>query len=60
MVFDEELGCIVQWDYMYLFFQILDGNFIVFFDVFDDVDEKMFIVCYGFDEYIVFEVESME
>lgn len=60
MVFDEEPGANKKRDYMHLFFQSGDGNFIAFFDVPDDVDEKMFIARHGFDQHIAFEVETME
>lgn len=59
MVFDEEPGASKKRDYMHLFFQTGDGNFIAFFDVPDDVDEKMFIARHGFDQHIAFEVETM-
>lgn len=60
MVFDEEPGSPVKREYMHLFFQTADGNFIAFFDAPDDVEEKMFIARHGFDQHIAFEVESME
>lgn len=60
MVFDEEPGRSVKREYMHLFFQTTDGNFIAFFDVPDDVDEKMFIARHGFDQHIAFEVDSLE
>ncbi|HVL02526.1 MAG TPA: VOC family protein [Dongiaceae bacterium] len=60
MVFDEEPGRAVKREYMHLFFQTTDGNFIAFFDVPDDVEEKMFIARHGFDQHIAFEVDSME
>lgn len=60
MVFDEEPGRAVKREYMHLFFQTADGNFIAFFDVPDDVEEKMFIARHGFDQHIAFEVDSME
>ena len=60
MVFDEEPGAAKKREYMHLFFQTTDGNFIAFFDVPDDVEEKMFIARHGFDQHIAFEVDSME
>lgn len=60
MVFDEEPGRATKREYMHLFFQTPDGNFIAFFDAPDDVDEKMFIARHGFDQHIAFEVENME
>lgn len=60
MVFDEEPGRAEKREYMHLFFQTTDGNFIAFFDAPDDVEEKMFIARHGFEQHIAFEVESME
>ncbi len=60
MVFDEEPGSPKKREYMHLFFQTTDGNFIAFFDAPDDVEEKMFIARHGFDQHIAFEVENME
>ncbi|MCG8312218.1 MAG: VOC family protein [Pseudomonadales bacterium] len=60
MVFDEEPGAAKKRDYMHLFFQMGDENFIAFFDVPDDVEEKMFIARHGFDQHIAFEVDTME
>jgi catechol-2,3-dioxygenase len=37
-----------------------DENFIAFFDVPDDVEEKMFIARHGFDQHLAFEVDTME
>lgn len=60
MVFDEEPGSNRRVEYMHLFFQMGDGNFIAFFDVPDDVNEKMFIPKHGFDQHIAFEVDTLE
>lgn len=60
MVFDEEPGANKKRDYMHLFFQMGDENFIAFFDVPDDVEEKMFIARHGFDQHLAFEVDTME
>lgn len=60
MVFDEEPGSNAKREYMHLFFQMGDSNFIAFFDVPDDVNEKMFIPKHGFDQHIAFEVDTME
>lgn len=48
MTFDEEPGRTEKREYMHLFFQTPDGNFIAFFDAPDDVEEKMFIARHGF------------
>ena len=60
MVFDEEPGSNKKIDYMHLFFQMGDNNFVAFFDVPDDVNEKMFIARHGFDQHLAFEVDTME
>ena len=60
MVFDEEPGSNRKREYMHLFFQMGDSNFIAFFDVPDDVSEKMFIPRHGFDQHIAFEVDSLD
>jgi catechol 2,3-dioxygenase-like lactoylglutathione lyase family enzyme len=60
MVFDEEPGSNRKREYMHLFFQMGDSNFIAFFDVPDDVNEKMFIPKHGFDQHIAFEVDNLE
>ena len=60
MVFDEEPGSGRKVDYMHLFFQMGDGNFIAFFDAPDDVDEKLFRPRHGFDLHLAFEVDTLE
>lgn len=60
MVFDEEPGAAKKRDYMHLFFEMGDGNFIAFFDAPDDVEESMFIARHGFDLHLAFEVETVE
>ena len=60
MVFDEEPGSGRKVDYMHLFFQMGDGNFIAFFDAPDDVDESLFRPRHGFDLHMAFEVDSLE
>ena len=60
MVFDEEPGSNRKVEYMHLFFQMGDGNFVAFFDVPDDVTEKHFMPKHGFDLHLAFEVDSME
>lgn len=60
MVFDEEPGSGRKVDYMHLFFQMGDGNFIAFFDAPDDVDESLFRPRHGFDLHLAFEVDTLE
>jgi catechol 2,3-dioxygenase-like lactoylglutathione lyase family enzyme len=60
MVFDEEPGTGRPVDYMHLFFQMGDGNFIAFFDTPEEVEETMFRPKHGLDLHLAFEVDSME
>ena len=60
MVFDKEPGSGRPVDYMHLFFQMEDGNFIAFFDAPDDVDERLFRPKHGFDLHLAFEVDTVE
>lgn len=59
MVFDEEPGTGRKVDYMHLFFQMADGNFIAFFDSPDDADEMMFRPKHAFDLHLAFEVDTL-
>jgi len=61
MVFDEVPGEDGKRDYMHLFFEMGDGNFVAFFDSpTDDIDESTFRVRHGFDLHIAFECETMD
>ena len=60
MVFDEEPGTGRKVDYMHLFFQMADGNFVAFFDSPDDADELMFRPKHAFDLHLAFEVDTEE
>lgn len=61
MVFDEEPGSGRKCDYMHLFFEMGDNNFIAFFDSPDDnVDETAFRAKHGFDLHIAFECDTLE
>ena len=60
MVFDDDPASGKKREYMHLFFQQGDGNFIAFFDAPDDVDEKMFVARHGFDQHIAFECDTMD
>lgn len=61
MVFDEAPGMAGKCDYMHLFFQMGDGNFIAFFDSpDDDISETTFRARHGFDLHIAFECDTME
>lgn len=58
--FDEEPGTGRKVDYMHLFFQMEDTNFIAFFDSPDDAEEKMFLPKHSFDMHVAFEVDTLE
>ncbi len=61
MVFDEAPGMSGKCDYMHLFFQMGDDNFIAFFDSpDDDINEATFRAKHGFDLHIAFECDTME
>lgn len=48
------------YEYMHLFFEMGDGNFIAFFDAPDDAENMMFWPASGYDRHIAFECESRE
>ena len=58
--FDEEPGTGRKTDYMHLFFEMGDGNFIAFFDAPDDMEESMFRAKHAFDIHLAFEVDTLE
>lgn len=61
MVFDDEPGSGRKIDYMHLFFEMGDNNFVAFFDSpDDDIDESTFIARHGFDLHIAFECDTLE
>ena len=60
MVFDEEPGTGKKTDYMHLFFQLPDSNFIAFFDVPETLDESQFAPKHGFDQHLALEVDTMD
>lgn len=61
MVFDEAPGMPGKCDYMHLFFEMGDNNFIAFFDSpDDDINETTFRARHGFDLHIAFECDTME
>ncbi|WP_290523602.1 VOC family protein [Alcanivorax sp.] len=60
MEFDEEPGTGRKVDYMHLFFQMGDDNFIAFFDAPDSADEMQFRPRHAFDLHLAFEVDTME
>jgi catechol 2,3-dioxygenase-like lactoylglutathione lyase family enzyme len=60
MVFDHISGMEEKRDYMHLFFQMGDGNFIAFFDDPDTAADFSFERKDGFDVHIALEAESHE
>ncbi|NDH40168.1 MAG: VOC family protein [Gammaproteobacteria bacterium] len=60
MVFDEIPGSGRKSEYMHLFFQLADGNFIAFFDEPSTATSDHFHKKDSFDVHIAFEVESRE
>ena len=60
MVFDEIPGSGRKSEYMHLFFQLADGNFIAFFDEPSTATSDHFHKKDAFDVHIAFEVESRE
>lgn len=60
MVFDEIPGSGRKSDYMHLFFELADGNFIAFFDEPSTANVDHFFKKDSFDVHIAFEVGSRE
>ena len=60
MVFDEIPGSGRKSEYMHLFFELADGNFIAFFDEPSTATSDHFHKKDSFDVHIAFEVESRE
>ena len=60
MVFDEIPGSGRKSEYMHLFFELADGNFIAFFDEPSTATSDHFHKKEAFDVHIAFEVESRE
>lgn len=58
--FDEISGTDEKLDYMHLFFELGDGNYLAFFDLPDTADEKKFKRKSGFNLHFAFEVGSIE
>lgn len=60
MVFDALPGSGQQSDYMHLFFELGDGNFIAFFDEPETATQEHFLRKHSFDVHIALEAESLE
>ncbi|WP_081195013.1 VOC family protein [Halomonas sp. BC1] len=60
LTFDEEPGSSRKVDYMHLFFEMADGNFIAFFDAPESMDEMQFRPKHAFDLHLAFEVDTLD
>ena len=60
MVFDEIPGSREKTEYMHLFFELGDGNYIAFFDEPSTATEEHFFKKESFDVHIAFEASSRE
>lgn len=58
--FDEEPGTGAPLQYMHLFFEMGDGNYVAFFDLPDSATEEKFKKRSGFNLHIAFAVDSMD
>ncbi len=60
LAFDEEPGTGAPLDYMHLFFEMGDGNYVAFFDLPESATEERFKKKNGFNLHIAFAVDSLE
>ena len=60
MSFDSLSGTNQKIEYMHIFFEMLDGNYIAFFDDPHNAEIDSFKDMNGFDSHVAVEVESME
>ena len=56
--FDEEPGTGAPLQYMHLFFELGDGNYVAFFDLPESADESRFKKRSGFNLHVAFEVDD--
>ena len=59
MAFDHLSGTDKKIEYMHIFFEMVDGNYIAFFDDPYNAPEDFFVDMNGFDSHVAVEVESM-
>jgi len=59
MAFDNLSGTDKKIEYMHIFFEMVDGNYIAFFDDPHNAPEDFFVDMNGFDSHVAVEVESM-
>ena len=60
MSFDNLSGTDKKIEYMHIFFELVDGNYIAFFDDPYNAPEDFFVDMNGFDSHVAVEVKSME
>ena len=60
MAFDHLSGTDKKIEYMHIFFEMLDGNYIAFFDDPYNAPSDFFVDMNGFDSHLAVEVGSME
>lgn len=60
LAFDSISGTDIKREYMHLFFEMDDGNFIAFFDDPHSATEAQFAQKDSFDVHIAFEIDTME
>ena len=60
MSFDNLSGTEKKIEYMHIFFEMVDGNYIAFFDDPHNAEKDSFKDMNGFDSHVAVEVESME
>jgi catechol 2,3-dioxygenase-like lactoylglutathione lyase family enzyme len=60
LAFDKDPATGQPYEYMHLFFQMGDDNFVAFFDAPDDAEEAMFEPKGGYDLHVAFECSGMD
>ena len=60
LAFDHLSGTEKEMEYMHIFFEMKDGNYIAFFDDPHNAPKDFFVDMNGFDSHVAVEVESME
>ena len=60
IAFDTVSGTENPCEYMHLFFQMGDGNFVAFFDEPNGASEDKFVKQDGFEKHVAFEVDSLD
>jgi catechol 2,3-dioxygenase-like lactoylglutathione lyase family enzyme len=60
LAFDKDPATGLPYEYMHLFFQMGDGNFVAFFDAPHDAEDAMFEPKGGYDLHLAFECRNMD